>query len=48
MEGDKERCLAAGMNAYLSKPFTLLELKAILDDVAAEKAARPADDRAAS
>jgi len=48
MEGDKERCLASGMNAYLSKPLTLVDLKAALDAVVAQKAARPADDRAAS
>ena len=48
MEGDKERCLASGMNAYLSKPLTLVDLKAALDAVVAQKAARPADDRAVS
>lgn len=30
MDGDKERCLDAGMDDYLSKPFTLQQLKASL------------------
>jgi PAS domain S-box-containing protein len=30
MEGDRERCLAAGMDAYLSKPFTLEQLQSLL------------------
>ncbi len=41
MEGDKEKCLAAGMDAYLSKPYSLESLQLTLQRVLA-----PADRRA--
>ncbi|WP_054650264.1 response regulator [Salidesulfovibrio brasiliensis] len=32
MEEDKEQCAAAGMNAYLAKPYRLNDLKRLLDE----------------
>jgi len=34
MTGDRERCLAAGMDAYASKPIDLAELTEVLDSLA--------------
>ena len=41
MKGDRERCLAAGMDGYLSKPIRSQELDEILDRYAARHAATP-------
>jgi|WetSurMetagenome_2_1015567.scaffolds.fasta_scaffold02090_3 two-component system, sensor histidine kinase and response regulator len=36
MKGDKEKCLAAGMDHYISKPINTLELYELLDKIALE------------
>ena len=33
MKGDRERCLAAGMDSYLSKPIQLKELLAVIEEL---------------
>ena len=40
MEGDREACLAAGMDDYLAKPLKLSELEAVLQRMIEERAAR--------
>jgi PAS domain S-box-containing protein len=37
MSGDEERCLAAGMDNYLTKPVRDLQLRALLDEIASQK-----------
>ncbi|MBS0377362.1 MAG: response regulator [Proteobacteria bacterium] len=42
LKGDAERCRAAGMDDYLSKPFTIEELRAVLDRATSRPPQAPA------
>jgi len=44
LEGSREECLAAGMDGYVSKPFTQAQLQAVLEQWVTQ---RPADASAA-
>jgi CheY-like chemotaxis protein len=37
MQGDREECLAAGMNDYISKPIKVAELMAALERSSRER-----------
>jgi CheY-like chemotaxis protein len=37
MQGDKEECIEAGMDDYISKPINLNDLKTLLEKYASEK-----------
>jgi len=41
MKGDKERCLEAGMDGYLAKPFQVEELLAVIEDLQTAKSISP-------
>ncbi len=44
MKGDRERCAEAGMTGFLSKPFTMAQLAAVVDGATlTASAARPCD-----
>jgi DNA-binding response OmpR family regulator len=39
LKGDKERCLAAGMDGYVSKPIRTIELFAAIESVMQDRSA---------
>jgi len=43
MKGDKERCLAAGMDGYISKPIRAESLINVIEEVVFETATRRCD-----
>ena len=45
LSGDAEKCYAAGMDRYLSKPFTIEQLHQVLDSCASDQAS-PSQDEA--
>jgi two-component system sensor histidine kinase/response regulator len=46
LKGDQERCIAAGMDAYISKPIRTNDLFSTIETMLANKAVAPANDSA--